>query len=69
MKHLRKETVTTIEAAISAIEDDITDAQQWFAERSEAWQDSDKGQDYQAWLERLEEALDHLREIPETPES
>jgi chromosome segregation ATPase len=46
--------------AFGALDDICNEAQDYFDERSEKWQDGDKGDQYRDWISSLEEVRDHL---------
>jgi hypothetical protein len=69
MKKLDKETVAAIGAASSAVSAAMDEAQGYFDEKSEKWQESDAGVSYHAWIERMEALLDAFDNLPEAPEA
>lgn len=59
----------TIEAAREWLEAVKDEAQQAFDERSERWQESDRGQNYQSWIEALDPSLEAVEiDFPEDVE-
>jgi hypothetical protein len=44
------------------------DMEGYFEERSEKWQEGDAGQDYQAWIDAVGEAIDGLEQVEEVDE-
>ena len=67
MKKLSKATAVAIATLVDELSADLERAQEYFDERSEKWQESEAGEDYQAWIERLEEIEDALNDVPEAP--
>ena len=48
------------------LRDAIDDAQAYFDDRSENWQEGEKGEAYQEWIDGLQEALDTAEGIADT---
>jgi polyhydroxyalkanoate synthesis regulator phasin len=48
------------EEAYSVLDDLVNEAQAYFDERSEKWQESDAGSAYQSWISDMENARDQL---------
>ncbi len=65
---LSKETVKLLEDLKERLNVELEDFRMDFDERSERWQDSDKGQSVGAWLDDLEAAADELEDLPTEPD-
>ena len=68
MKKLSANAINAIASAVVELESVRDDAQQYYDDRSEGWQDGDKGQSYSEWIEQLEAAIEILNDLPEHPE-
>lgn len=59
-----KDTLSdAITAMKEVLEKTIDRAQEYFDERSEKWQESEKGNAYQSWIDAMEEKLEALDSI------
>lgn len=70
MKNLSKKCIAARDAAVAALEafadeleGDKVNAEEYCDERSERWQQSDKGADYREWVNDLDALLDKAREL------
>jgi len=52
-----------LEQLVSQLEDVTSGARAVWEERTEKWQDGDRGQAASTWLENLEELVDNLNEL------
>lgn len=50
------------DSAYNALDDIVNEAQSYYDEKSEKWQEGDNGQQYQEWIGKLEEARDAVGE-------
>jgi hypothetical protein len=57
---LSDELADKVEAVASELREFLTDATDAYDERSESWQDSDKGTEVSTWLESIESVADAL---------
>lgn len=66
-QYLPKNEAAAIKAKLESLEEEImelhTAMEEWYDERSEAWQDSEKGEDYQEKMEYLDYAADGFQDI------
>lgn len=65
----KKALVDILTAAAETVREFESDAQQFFDEKSERWQDSDRGQNYSAWVEALGDRASTLEVSEETDDS
>jgi hypothetical protein len=59
MRRITKADIDIIGQAATTLDDLVGSADQYFAERSKTWQESDKGTAYEEWLYALAIALAH----------
>lgn len=67
MKKLSKKLVDQMSAFLTELNDAAERAREYYDNRSEAWQDSDTGASYLAWVEQLDDAVTALEELPDAP--
>lgn len=70
MRSLSKETLTKIDEFFSAaaelqgaLESERDKMQEFFDDKSEKWQEEEKGQKYQSWIDAIEEKIGELEGI------
>lgn len=63
MTKSQKNVVTDVNDSIDALEQLISDLQDTWDERTEKWQESDKGEEAAAEIEMLQNYLDELQSI------
>ena len=68
MRKFKAADFQDITHALEVLDDAATNAMDYLEERSEKWQESDAGGEYQEWLEAIETARDALIEVTETPQ-
>lgn len=67
MKKLPKCCTDAIANAESELQDAIQKAQDHYDDHSDKWKETEKGEDYSAWLDHLQEALDILQGLEPAP--
>ena len=65
IKHtkLSQELQTVVDKAVDALQNMLDKRYDTFDNRSEAWQDSEKGEEYSDDTVKLSEIVDHLNEL------
>lgn len=58
-----------LETALEEIDTFQTMLQDTFDERSEKWQESEKGEEYQEFIDSVEERVDEIRDVYDTVQS
>lgn len=66
--NLISEAAEAIETARGIMDDEANAAEAYYDEKSEAWQDGERGQAYSEWKDRLREIADAIAEDIEFPE-
>jgi hypothetical protein len=66
MKKLDQPTIDAINAATFALTQAAENVPEFIAGKSDKWRDSEKGEAYDSWAEKLEEIAANLEDLPES---
>lgn len=69
MKKLSKKATNAIAEAEAALCEAVEIAQEYYDERTDKWRESEAGENYSAWLDSLQMAVDTLQELEPQPEA
>lgn len=69
MKKLSKKATNAIAEAEAWLCEAVEIAQEYYDERTDKWRESEAGENYSAWLDSLQMAVDTLQELEPQPEA